>query len=206
MQQLHRMLKYLVPLLLLLSPPCIHVEHMYYPSEASPRSTVFNSQPDNTICIFLFVRAVWYTFVHMPQNGICGLRNMDGDIDWDDPKLVDFNVTDRSNCSSIADNKLHGTYPDALIGPTQTVLVSKLRIGEGLDYEVVYSWCWVVRQKQLIYVAACERLQIELKLIGQTTNQPSLSLSLLLWVTQTRRSKYVAVSRLTGDLMESSTL
>ncbi len=49
---------------------------------------------------------------------------MGEDIDWEDPILVDLNATDRSNCSSIADNKIHGTYPDALIGPTQTVLVS----------------------------------------------------------------------------------
>ncbi len=49
---------------------------------------------------------------------------MGEDIDWKDPILVDFNATDRSNCSYIADNKPHRTQPDALIGPTQTVLVS----------------------------------------------------------------------------------
>ncbi len=52
---------------------------------------------------------------------------MDEDVDMNDPILVNFNATDRSNCSSIADNKLHGTYPDALIGPTQTVLVSVIQ-------------------------------------------------------------------------------
>ncbi|CAM9732362.1 unnamed protein product, partial [Discosporangium mesarthrocarpum] len=78
------------------------------------------------------------------RDGICGIREVDDGYEWDDPALDNRSVEDRSNCSNIADNPIHDTPPDKLIGEQRVV--------------------------------------------------------------ETRLAKFVAVSRLTGDLLDTSTV
>jgi hypothetical protein len=50
------------------------------------------------------------------RDGYCGIRRFDDDLAWDDPDLDYFSSPDRGTCSNIADNPIHATFPDKLIG------------------------------------------------------------------------------------------
>jgi hypothetical protein len=50
------------------------------------------------------------------QDGYCGIRKLNDDFALDDPSLADFTPMDRSTCSNIADNPVHESMQDKLIG------------------------------------------------------------------------------------------
>ena len=55
------------------------------------------------------------------ENGTCGKRKINDDLELYDPNLPFREVPDRGNCSNIVDNPIHPTLPDKRIGP-QTVI------------------------------------------------------------------------------------
>jgi len=55
------------------------------------------------------------------KDGTCGKRKMDLDMQRLDPSLPDRIDRIRDDCSNIADNPIHHTAPDKLIGPQQLV-------------------------------------------------------------------------------------
>lgn len=56
------------------------------------------------------------------RDGYCGIRKLDDGIDVLDSILADFTPDERSDCSNIADNQVHGTLEDKLIGVQRVVL------------------------------------------------------------------------------------
>jgi len=50
------------------------------------------------------------------RDGFCGIRKLNDDFDSQDPNLVNFIPIDKSTCSNIADNPIHPSLPDKLIG------------------------------------------------------------------------------------------
>jgi hypothetical protein len=58
------------------------------------------------------------------RDGYCGIRNLDSDLDIFDPDLDYFSFQPRDLCSNIADNPIHPTFPDKLIG-AQTVKLER---------------------------------------------------------------------------------
>ncbi|CAM9431453.1 unnamed protein product [Ectocarpus sp. 4 AP-2014] len=59
------------------------------------------------------------------RDGLCGIREMGEDMDEDDPGLDDRTAANRSDCSNIADNPIHETVPDKLVG-TRLVVETRL--------------------------------------------------------------------------------
>ncbi|CAN0539367.1 unnamed protein product, partial [Ectocarpus sp. 8 AP-2014] len=59
------------------------------------------------------------------RDGLCGIREMGEDMDEDDPGLDDRTAANRSDCSNIADNPIHDTVPDKLVG-TRLVVETRL--------------------------------------------------------------------------------
>eukprot|EP00903_Cladosiphon_okamuranus_P013614 g12679.t1 len=59
------------------------------------------------------------------RDGLCGIRVMGEGIDEDDPGLSERSPANRSACSNIADNPVHETLPDKLIGK-KTVVETRL--------------------------------------------------------------------------------
>jgi hypothetical protein len=55
------------------------------------------------------------------QDGLCGLSKFNDDIDPLDPNLVDYVDPGKANCSNVADNPIHPTVPDKLIGIQKVV-------------------------------------------------------------------------------------
>lgn len=55
------------------------------------------------------------------KDGTCGMRKMDNDMHEYDPNLPDRELEHRLDCSNIADNPIHPTLPDKLIGPNRIV-------------------------------------------------------------------------------------
>jgi hypothetical protein len=56
------------------------------------------------------------------RDGYCGIRKLNDDFQLDDPQLDNFSPQDRSECSNIADNPIHPTLRDQLIGVLNVVL------------------------------------------------------------------------------------
>jgi len=55
------------------------------------------------------------------QDGSCGIRKLDNDMQKLDPDLPDREISARSTCSNIVDNAVHPTPPDKLIGSNTIV-------------------------------------------------------------------------------------
>ena len=55
------------------------------------------------------------------RDGYCGIRILDDNLDEQDPNLVGFEPDDRSTCSNIADNPVHASVEDKLIGKQRVV-------------------------------------------------------------------------------------
>ena len=58
------------------------------------------------------------------RDGYCGIRRMNSDHTIDDPELAGFLPADNNNCSNIADNPIHASLQDKLIG-VQKVVTSR---------------------------------------------------------------------------------
>jgi hypothetical protein len=56
------------------------------------------------------------------RDGYCGIRKLNDDFNLFEPNLADFVPQDRSICSNIADNPIHATPQDKLIGVLRVVL------------------------------------------------------------------------------------
>eukprot|EP00981_Chlorochromonas_danica_P011120 scaffold3756_cov180-Ochromonas_danica.AAC.12 len=61
------------------------------------------------------------------QDGYCGIRKLNDNYAEDDPDLATFEPTDRSTCSNIADNPVHTTLADKLIGVLRVVLTRRAK-------------------------------------------------------------------------------
>jgi len=55
------------------------------------------------------------------KDGSCGLKNKDLDMQRLDPSLPDRRLENKKDCSNIADNPIHPSVPDKLIGPKRVV-------------------------------------------------------------------------------------
>ncbi len=56
------------------------------------------------------------------RDGYCGIRKLNDDYNTNEPNLADFTPLDRSTCSNIADNPIHATPQDKLVGVLHVVL------------------------------------------------------------------------------------
>jgi len=54
-------------------------------------------------------------------DGSCGIRDLEDNMDRNDPGIEGFKGRDRADCSNIVDNPLHSTPPDKLNGMEQVV-------------------------------------------------------------------------------------
>jgi hypothetical protein len=61
------------------------------------------------------------------RDGYCGIRKLNDDMDINDPALADFVPMDRSNCSNIADNPIHISEQDKLIGVLRIVTTRRAK-------------------------------------------------------------------------------
>lgn len=61
------------------------------------------------------------------REGYCGIRRLNDDFDLLDPNLAQFVPKDRGNCSNIADNPVHATLQDKLIGLTKVVTTRRAK-------------------------------------------------------------------------------
>ena len=61
------------------------------------------------------------------QDGYCGIRALDENLAREDPALSQFIASDRSTCSNIADNPVHPTLPDKLIGVQRVVTTRRTK-------------------------------------------------------------------------------
>lgn len=60
-------------------------------------------------------------------DGFCGIRKLNDDFAENDPRLAYFQPADRTSCSNIADNPIHDTLQDKLIGVLQVVLTRRAK-------------------------------------------------------------------------------
>lgn len=61
------------------------------------------------------------------RDGYCGIRKLNDDFATDDPNLAKFKPTPRDSCSNIADNPVHETMPDKIIGLLKVVLARRAK-------------------------------------------------------------------------------
>ncbi len=61
------------------------------------------------------------------RDGYCGIRELNDGFTVDDPRLVTFNPTNRSTCSNIADNPVHISLQDKLIGVQRVVTMRRAK-------------------------------------------------------------------------------
>jgi len=61
------------------------------------------------------------------RDGYCGIRKLNDDFDINDPNLADFVPEDRGTCSNIADNPIHATFQDKLIGLTRVITTRRAK-------------------------------------------------------------------------------
>ncbi|KAJ1438841.1 hypothetical protein B484DRAFT_392074 [Ochromonadaceae sp. CCMP2298] len=61
------------------------------------------------------------------RDGYCGVRKLNDDYDINDPNLADFVPVARNTCSNIADNPIHPTLQDKLIGLTKVVTTRRAK-------------------------------------------------------------------------------
>ncbi len=61
------------------------------------------------------------------QDGYCGIRKLNDDFATDDPSLADFSPLDRSTCSNIADNPVHESMQDKLIGVMRVTVTRRAK-------------------------------------------------------------------------------
>ena len=56
------------------------------------------------------------------RDGLCGIRKLNSAYAINDPRLATFTPADLSNCTNAADNPVHVTLQDKLIGEQQVRL------------------------------------------------------------------------------------
>jgi len=61
------------------------------------------------------------------RDGYCGIRKLNDDFDINDPNLADFEPVARNTCSNIADNPVHDTLQDKLIGLTKVITTRRAK-------------------------------------------------------------------------------
>jgi hypothetical protein len=61
------------------------------------------------------------------RDGYCGIRKLNDDYDIKNPNLATFVPEVRNTCSNIADNPIHDTYQDKLIGVTKIVATRRAK-------------------------------------------------------------------------------
>ena len=61
------------------------------------------------------------------RDGFCGIRKLNDDMDLNNPDLADFKPDDRGTCSNIADNPIHATFQDKLIGLTKVITTRRAK-------------------------------------------------------------------------------
>lgn len=61
------------------------------------------------------------------RDGYCGIRKLNDDFDINDPNLATFVPEERDTCSNIADNPVHATFQDKLIGLTQVITTRRAK-------------------------------------------------------------------------------
>ena len=61
------------------------------------------------------------------RDGYCGIRKLNDDFNLYEPNLADFTPQNRSICSNIADNPIHSTPQDKLVGVLHIVLLRRAK-------------------------------------------------------------------------------
>ena len=79
------------------------------------------------------------------RDGFCGIRKLNDDYDLLDPNLADFEPADRSTCSNIADNPVHESMQDKLIGLLRVVTTRRAKFIalSALTYDYMDTNGWL---------------------------------------------------------------
>eukprot|EP01034_Spumella_vulgaris_P021395 gene21395-27425_t len=79
------------------------------------------------------------------QDGYCGIRKLNDDFAVDDPNLAEFTPVDRSTCSNIADNPVHESMQDKLIGVMHVIVTRRAKFVavSQLTYDFLDTCGWL---------------------------------------------------------------
>jgi hypothetical protein len=79
------------------------------------------------------------------RDGYCGIRKLNDDYDINDPNLASFVPVARNTCSNIADNPVHASFQDKLIGLTKVITTRRAKFVSisALTYDYLDTTGWL---------------------------------------------------------------